>query len=839
MHRFAARLDAATAQGLQALARRHEASLHAVWLALLKLEARRRSGRADVVVGTAASFRESAAEARVVGYYVNMLPVACHLPRHVAFAAALRETQQALAAGLQHGRYPFARMYRDFWNQHPAAASPGALSAVRSSPSPRIRRSPAAPAAFRLVRPSTLAVDNADSLAYELTDASPGLDMVLIHENLADGGLLLLWQANAALYTKQTASYWFESLRDWAVWLAEDLDRAQHNMPSLLPREAALLEAWEQGAHVARPPLRFHELFERVIDNRSTEQGDRPAVITQTGATTYAAIEREANAIAHDLLRRGSAPGSVVGVLTGRSANLPAAVLGIWKAGATYLPLASGLPPERLLLMARDAGVSLLIALDGVAVPPALVRDLPPPLRPDEMDAEFRRTHAHRPPPATGADAAYIIYTSGSTGRPKGTRIGHAAYVNMVLGAGETLGLTRDDRSLMFSSPSFDVSLSDMGLPLAFGAALCPVPYEVLSSPNRFRSFLTELNVTVADITPTYLRLFDGARLPSLRILVTGGEAPFAADVETYAGRHEYFNAYGPTENTITSTMGKLRPGDQGILPCGRPLPNTSVAYLRRGGEPGPARRDGRIVAGRRGPGARLRGTAGSDRRRFVETARRAALPHGRSGPLARHGRDRNPRPHRRSGEAQRHSRRVGRNRMRAGEPSRYRASGGAARWRSGSEPQPVGFRPPVARLSSPGRRELARLSGRPPARLHDSVRGDRHPGDSAVQFRQGGQGRLESARGRPRAAWRRGDARGRPGNGDRPRVERTAGSRFHSSRRQLLLARRPQPAGYRRGVPAGKALGHPVPARELFAEPTLARLRSPGQSIGKRAGSD
>src|ERR1035437_6326942 len=162
------------------------------------------------------------------------------------------------------------------------------------------------------------------------------------------------------------------------------------------------------------------------------------------------------------------------------------------------------------------------------------------------MDAEFRRTHAHRPALRGGTgDAAYIIYTSGSTGQPKGTLIVHDAYVNSVLGVGETIGLTRDDRSLMFSSPSFDVSLSDMGMPLAFGAALCPVPYEVLSSPNRFRALLTGLNVTVADVTPTYLRLFDGAELPSLRILLTGGEAPFAAVVDTYAGRHQYFNAYG------------------------------------------------------------------------------------------------------------------------------------------------------------------------------------------------------------------------------------------------------------------------------------------------------
>ncbi len=605
-HRYETRLDAATAQGLRAIAREHEASLHAVMLTLVALEARRRTGRADVLVGTTASVRETAAEEQVVGYYVNMLPLACHLPRDVAFGAELRETQQALAAALQHARYPFARMYRDFWSTRPQQRHPARYPlfdlAVTESP------------AMRTAAPS-LRLTRLPALDYELSDASPGPDMVLTHEALADGGLLLQWHVNAALYTRETASYWFDGLRGWAVWLVENRQRSNNALPSLLPREAAMLEGWEQGAHVVRPSLRFHELFERVVDTPG--QADRVAIVAEA-ATTYGVLEREANAIAHGLLFRGAAPGTVIGVLTERSANLPAAVLGIWKAGAIYLPLAADLPPERLLFMARDAGVSLLIALDGLAAPPGL----PNPFRPEEMDAEFRHTHAHRVQrPGSPGDAAYIIYTSGSTGRPKGTLIGHDAYVNSVLGVGETIGLTRDDRTLMFASPSFDVSLSDIGLPLAFGAALCPVPYDVLSSPNRLRAFLAELHVTVADITPTYLRLFDGAELPSLRILITGGEAPFPADVHAYAARHRYFDAYGPTENTITCTMG------------GRPLPNTSVQICDSDGNSIPPGIVGELWLG----GANLaRGYVGRPEltaAAFVETARGRRY---RSGDLGR-----------------------------------------------------------------------------------------------------------------------------------------------------------------------------------------------------------
>ena len=576
-HRFETRLDDATTLALKAIARECKTSLHAVMLTLLAVEARRRTGRSDLVLGTTASVRETAAEARVVGYYVNMLPVPCHVPPDGSFWGTLGIIGETLAAGLQHARYPFARMYREFWNQRPRQRHPARYPlfdlAVTENPA-----GPPDPALPRLAR-------RREPVDYERTNASPGEDMVLIHEELPAGGLALQWHVNAALYTRETARCWFESLGGWALWLAGDRERAREPLPALLPRESAQLASWEQGARVDRPALRFHELFERVHDR--TGQATRPAIVTETCVSTYADLEREANVIAHRLLLCGLAEGAVVAVLTGRSANLPAAILGIWKACATYLPLAADLPADRLAFTARDAGASLLIALNGVAVPPELAHDLPAPLRPEDIDAEFRRSHGYRISPARrGGGAAYIIYTSGSTGRPKGTRIGHAAYLNTVLGTGETIGLTRDDRSLLFSSPSFDVSLSDVGLPLAFGAAMCPVPYEVLSSPNRFRAFLTRLRVTVADITPTYLRLFAGAELPSVRILVTGGEAPFPADVAVYAARHQYFNAYGPTENTITSTMATL--SSSGTITGGRPLPNTCVEVCDSEGRPVP-----------------------------------------------------------------------------------------------------------------------------------------------------------------------------------------------------------------------------------------------------------
>ena len=629
-HRFETRLDRATSEGLKALARRHDASLHAVMLTLLAVETRRLIGRERIVIGTAASNRETAAEMQVVGDYVNMLAVPCRVPHEAAFGTALREIQQSLVTDLQHARYPFSRVYHDFWSARPLLRHPTRYPIFDLA----VIENPDAPEAQVDFHLSRLSAPSAESVAYEHTETSPGQDMVLSHEVLPDGSLLLQWHVNAAIYSRQTASCWFEALRGWAAWLAEDPLRAKLPLPRLLPREAALLEIWEPGATVDRPCLRFHEHFERLLDDSCDYQVERPCIVAQSEVFTYGQLESEANAIAHRLLLRGVTPGAIVGVLTNRSAALPSAVLGIWKAGATYLPLAADLPAERLSFMARDAGVSRLIALDGLTVPPALALDLPPALRPEEMDETYRHAHSHRPRVVGSADdIAYVIYTSGSTGRPKGISISHSAYVNTVLGVGESIGLTGSDRCLMFASPSFDVSLSDIGMPLAFGAALCPISLEVLSSPNIFRAFLTELGVTVADVTPTYLRLFDGAPLPSLRILITGGEPPFAADVQTYAGRHRYFDAYGPSENAITSTLRRLRPDTSGFNCGARPLPNTSIHVCDPEGNPLAPGVMGEIWLGGTGLAQGYVGRADLTASAFVETA------HGRryrSGDLGR-----------------------------------------------------------------------------------------------------------------------------------------------------------------------------------------------------------
>ncbi|NTU44037.1 MAG: amino acid adenylation domain-containing protein [Chlorobiaceae bacterium] len=595
-HRFELLLDRKSSEALKTIARDHDATLHSLVLTLLSLEAGRRSGRSDIMIGTTASVRERESDSQIIGYGVNMLPLHLKRERMQTFGERLHATQHDLSEALQHARLPFARIYRSFWSQHPELRNPQRypLFDIAVTENPGGRKDGAA-------RYFTGAGKATAPLRYEYTGASPGQDMVLIHENLEGGEILLQWHVNAAVYTAETAGMWLEALKGWAHWLAEDPRHAALPLPELLEEELQLLEIWQQGEIVERPQLCFHQLFESVTDRPG--QAVRAAVISPDSFISYRELDDEACVIAAALSARGVTRGEVVAVLSGRSKHLPAALLGIWKTGAIYLPLSIELPPERMSFMVEDAGVAHLVALDGAPLPELFARLFAEPLRPEELPEAFRRQHSNRVShPVSPEDTAYILYTSGSTGLPKGTMIAHKSLVNMVLGASGMLGCNCDDRSLLFASPSFDVSLSDIGVPLSSGGAICAVPGKIIESPRRFLEFLEEMRVTIADITPTYLGLFEGMELPSsLRVLVTGGEAPLPAEVKRYASKLSYFNAYGPTENTITSTMGLLKGDEQRFLAAGRPLPNTALYICNEDGDYLPPGVSGEIWLGGEG----------------------------------------------------------------------------------------------------------------------------------------------------------------------------------------------------------------------------------------------
>ena len=392
--------------------------------------------------------------------------------------------------------------------------------------------------------------------------------------------LHLIW--NPDVCSQDTAEAWLSTFAAWARWLAGDPGRIERPLPPLLPHEAAILEQWERGPVRPRPDLRSHEIFEQLADGQPL----RPAVVGRDAAETFAELDARANGIAHRLMDRGVTRGTVVAVLTTGSADLPAAVLGIWKAGGAYLPLVHELPPARLAAMAADAGATVLLVLDGLAAPEALTGSVGAVIRFEECTPSTVRTQVAGSP----EDVAYIIYTSGTTGMPKGIPVEHAGYVNSILGTAAAVGLQPDDRMSLVATVGFDASLFELGFGLLTGIALVPVSQVLRDDPWTLKRYYKELGVTIAFHTPSYLRVSEEVPFEGLRILFTGGEAPNLHDVDYHADRVAFWNCYGPAEASILVSMGRVvRDSDPDVsLSAGRPLPNAVISLRHKNGSPVP-----------------------------------------------------------------------------------------------------------------------------------------------------------------------------------------------------------------------------------------------------------
>ncbi|WP_406095419.1 amino acid adenylation domain-containing protein [Streptomyces sp. NBC_01013] len=347
------------------------------------------------------------------------------------------------------------------------------------------------------------------------------------------------------------------------------------------------------------------------------------AVVDGADTVTYAELDRAANRMGHFLRGLGAGPDSVIGVSLERGTDLVVALLGVWKAGAAYLPLDPGQPPARLTGLVRAAGAQVVLAgpaLEG-AVRDAGARRAGP----DEVPADLSDTA-----PAGGADpdgAAYTVFTSGSTGTPKGVVITHAGIANRVGWTVRKHGLGPDDRILQKTSIGFDAAGWEIFAPLVGGGSVVLAPTGAERDPAALLRAVADYRVTVLQVVPSVLRILveegDWSGCDSLRLLFSAGEAlhgELVARLREKAGPAlEVWNTYGPTECSIDITAQPVDPAQtSGAIPIGRPIPGMRVLVLGPNGDPVPIGTPGELYAGGTGVARGYLGRPDLTAERFV-----------------------------------------------------------------------------------------------------------------------------------------------------------------------------------------------------------------------------
>ncbi len=321
---------------------------------------------------------------------------------------------------------------------------------------------------------------------------------------------------------------------------------------------------------------------------------DAAAVLDQGRIRTYRDVDERSELIARWLASRGAGPERIVPILVGRSADLPACALGVWKSGAAYLPLDEETPRARLRSILY--GIKPVAVLTQRRLRNRLPAALAPMLAVDGPIPGVPRADlaSHRPD-----QLAYVIHTSGSTGTPKRVGVTHRSVLTILDDWKQLYRLGSEVTSILqVASFGFDVGTGDLVRGLLAGTCLVTCPRETLLSPPDLYALMSESRVTFAEMTPSLLRPLvsylrsTGQRLEFLRCLVTGGERWLRNDYEQArevgSPSLRIFNTYGLTEATIDNSYCELgdAPLSHDIVPVGREFTGSKIYVLDAGLRP-------------------------------------------------------------------------------------------------------------------------------------------------------------------------------------------------------------------------------------------------------------
>lgn len=586
------RIDRTLTDRLRAVAQAHGVTLYMAMLASYHALLHRYTGEEDIVVGGVTDLRRRAELQPVVGYSLNSMALRTRPRADMPFDQLLREARDAALGALAASEVPFEEVVRALGVRRSAGRQP--LFNHYFSIQPPLDHPPAGWDLSQM----DLTVGNAKyDLYLELEDRPEGLEARFLYSTeLFDLGTI-----------ERLAGHWQNLL----AGIADDPTKTIGDLPLLGGAEGAEIAACGLGVSRPLPAAMLPEQVAAVAAERSYA----PAIRWEGQSVSYAMLDACADAVAAALEAAGVGPGDLVGLCVDRSPDMVAALLGIHRVGAAYLPLDPDFPAARLAYIVEDAGPTLLLS------EAARAGALSPTDRPVLLMDDIAPGTPERRVIAAPDDLAYVLYTSGSTGNPKGVEITHGALINLLESMRHHPGMGPGETLLAVTTLSFDIAALELFLPLIAGGEVVIAPRAAVVDPRALAELIAAEAPDVMQATPaTWRALVEAgwAGEPNLRVLCGGEALPRDLAEALLARTGEVWNVYGPTETTIWSTCAQVTPGD-GPVPIGRPIDNTDVQVLDALGQRVPVGVIGELFIGGTGLARGYRNRPDLTAERFVE----------------------------------------------------------------------------------------------------------------------------------------------------------------------------------------------------------------------------
>ena len=558
---------------LSGLAQQENASLFMTLLATFAVVLQRYSGQDDFCIGTPVAGRDRTELENLVGFFVNTLAIRVRPDTGISFRDLVREVKSHVLDGFAHQEVPFEQIVEAIDPARDMSRSPlfQVMLAYQNLPAEQTNTGELTAVGDIRLEPYNPGVD---ASKFDMT-------LTLWEENQGLGGAL---QYNTDLFSVATIEKLIGHFSALAEVLAESPDAPLHLHEYLTPaeREQQLVE-WNLTQTEYNDQIAVHEW----IDNTAAGQPNAIAVKCGDDELSYRQLQTQSNQLANYLIAKGVKPDDRVAVCLDRNLNLMTVILGVLKAGATYVPLDASYPKERLDYILENAGIQIGITRRH------LMHNLPESkdwVTWDEHQVAISEQTDCCPAIAHNPERLlYVIFTSGSTGKPKGTGAYHRSEINLLHWYINQFNMTSHDRMLLLSAVGFDLTQKNLFGTLAAGATLVIPEFQEYDGPaiNALieAERITWINCAPSAFYPLQDEPYQWQQLKSIRYLFLGGEPINLPRLANWLGQSQcqLVNSYGPTECTDIAAWYAIdveRDLDVSALPIGRPNDNVRLYVL-------------------------------------------------------------------------------------------------------------------------------------------------------------------------------------------------------------------------------------------------------------------
>ncbi|MGF1481220.1 MAG: amino acid adenylation domain-containing protein, partial [Cyanophyceae cyanobacterium] len=571
-------LDRELTEALKSLSQQSGATLFMTLLAAFAILLARYSSQDDLAIGSPIANRNRRELEPLIGFFVNTLALRINLQNNPRFLELLNQVRSCALEAYAHQDLPFERLVEEIQPERDLDRTPlvQVVFALQNAPvgSWHLPGLTLKPLEFdsRSVR---------FDLECHLWEFPEGLKGYLIY--------------NTDLFDASTISRLAQNFQTLLEGIVAHPDQQVFSLPLLTEAEQHQLLAWND-TEVEYPQKCIHELFEAQVERTP----DAVAVVYTDQHLSYRELDQQANQLASSLQRLGVGPEVLVGICIERSLFMIVGLLGILKAGGAYVPLDPTDPPARLSSLLQDAQVSVLLTQQHLIpqLPQHQARIICLDSQEEGCGEEINTVPLY--PPITPENLAYVIYTSGSTGNPKGVLVTHQGLSNLVCWHQRAFAVTSSDRTTQLARTAFDASAWEIWSALCSGAQLYLGEDDLFSSPLKLQRWLVSNKITITFLPTPLAEELLGLAWPengALRVMLTGGDRLHQSPSPTLP--FPVINNYGPTENTVVSTSGRVSPPQERRLPSiGRPIANVQVHILDKHLQPVPIGVPGELYLG-------------------------------------------------------------------------------------------------------------------------------------------------------------------------------------------------------------------------------------------------